>query len=144
MTKLIEEGMINWHNDTKEDAEQKIKEYEAKKALDRKQKAEKEAIQKKAIEEAASDSPPFAKIIEVRKGSPADKGGLKVGDLIMMYGPVNYLNHHDLNSMIEVTRNNINLPLKIKVKRKGVEIDVTIVPGTWEGAGILGCRFDKL
>jgi hypothetical protein len=33
MTKLIEEGMLNWHSSTKEEAEIKIKEYEAKRAV---------------------------------------------------------------------------------------------------------------
>lgn len=144
MTKLIEEGMINWHSLTKEEAEQKIQEFEASRAAEIEENQVTEEAHKMAIETAASNSTAFAKITEVKKDSPADKGGLKVGDEIIEYGACNYLNHNDLKHMVEITRDHINQPLRVYIRRKCFEIGLTITPGPWSGPGILGCRFDKL
>lgn len=150
-TKTIEKELYAFHQNTKEEAEQKMKEIEEKKSLEKEEeeigmieevnsgggKMEMEEIEGKKYE-------PFCKITEVKINSPADKGGLRPGDLIVVYGKVNFWNHGELKKMIEETKNNVGEEIPITVLRKGLEVELVVTPGEWEGQGILGCRFELL
>lgn len=87
---------------------------------------------------------PFCKVVEVQKGSPADEAGIKLEDQIIEYGGVNYLNNNDLKKMAEVTWENVNKPVRIYLSRKCFELEFNVYPKTWDGPGILGCRFTLL
>ena len=112
--------MLAYHSETREEAEMQIDKYEKEREEVRLAKEKKEEEHIQILEEATNDSPPFAKIIEVKQDSPADKGGIQVGDLILLYGPCNYLNHADLSYLIEVTKVHLNKNLKVIVNRKGI------------------------
>ena len=154
LTKLIKKGIEEFHQETKDDAEVKIKAYEEeaqrlKEELQRRKEEEERDHQMmlEAVEDDESTEanfPPFARIKEVKIGSPADKGGVKVGDLLTRYGKINYLNHNELKGLIEETRNNIGSEIKVLVNRSGVVVELGVTPGTWDGPGVLGCRFDVL
>ena len=141
LTKQIEQELYKYHENTKELADLEIKRLDD--IRDKKEKIEEEKT-KKLREYGDLDFQPFCKITEVKKESPADKGGILVGDIITNYGEANYLNHNDLKYLIEITRNHMHQDLKISVLREGIAKELIIVPQPWDGPGILGCRFDKL
>ena len=136
--------MINWHAETKDQAEKEIEEFEAKHAKLSEEGQEQKDKHQMVIDNAIEDLTPFAKITEVKFNSPACKAGIQVGDLVMQYGACNYLNHNDLNYLIDITKEYVNKPIGMYVRRYGFEVTLTIVPGPWDGPGILGCRFDKI
>ena len=46
----------------------------------------------------------FATVNEVVSGSPAEESGLRVGDGIRRFGPVNWLNHEKLSKIAETVQ----------------------------------------
>lgn len=50
--------------------------------------------------------PPFAKVNSVVDGSPANRAGLKVGDLIRNFGYVNHENHDGLKKVGQCVQGN--------------------------------------
>lgn len=90
---------------------------------------------------------PFAKINSVSATSPADEGGLKVGDYIKRFGDVNALNHEKLKKLSALVSTSEGKSIVVLVSRKvdgdtGVseDIELTIVPKIWAGPGKLGCH----
>lgn len=71
-----------------------------------------ETIARFRLQAAAPDPPhtsssegyqvPFAKVGTVVSGSPAEEAGLKIGDLIRDFGPVNGRNHEKLSKIAEL------------------------------------------
>ena len=137
LTEEIERKMYSYHHDNKDTAEQQIAEYE--KNLETKPK-------KMEIEETQElhqtvHMPPFCKIVEVQKESPAFHAGLEVGDLVISYGPVNYINHNELKHIVEVTRKMIDDFIHVVVLRSENYHELKVNPRKWDGPGYLGCRF---
>ena len=62
----------------------------------------------------------------VREGSPADKGGLKAGDTIIVLGGRKIENINDYMNALTQSKANVDTPLRII--RDGKEMDVTVVP----------------
>ena len=62
----------------------------------------------------------------VREGSPADKGGLKNGDIIIMLGGRKIENINDYMNALAQSKANVETP--IKILRDGKEMDVKVVP----------------
>ena len=98
---------------------------------------------------------PFASVESVASGSPAEVGGLRVGDLIVRFGSANMSNNRNLKSIAElvpqaaagnqgidviVIRPNekqIITPCELRLE-KGVTCK--IYPCPWNGRGLLGCH----
>ena len=94
---------------------------------------------------------PFAKIVSLEKGSPADEAGLKVGDEIITFNRILFKNvsHDTLMTLSEISKNKIDEEIPISLVRKNSQntlevIHIYIVPHTWNGRGILGCKFKIL
>ena len=141
--------MFSYHASNKVTAEKDIEEFE--KDYETRKAAETEKKEPEMDEETFESGQhkkvilePFAKISEVQKGSPADECGFQIGDLLMIYGTLNYLNHNQLKSISEVTKNNIDQKFQAVVKRDGKTIELSVRPHNWNGPGILGCRFVAL
>jgi 26S proteasome regulatory subunit N4 len=112
---------------------------------------------------------PFARVNSVAAGSPADRAGLKVNDLVKVFGHVNEMNHDNLKKVAEcvmgsedvrtVTQehmsashdilaftNHLQRPLVLKISRPtqlgpSQELQLTLVPSrNWGGRGLLGCH----
>lgn len=144
LTKKIEAGLIQSHQDNKEQAQKEIENYE--KTLEVKPTVDQSESPPQEENDLVSSQVPFAKIVEVQKGSPADEAGLIPGDQIAQYGDANYLNHQNLKYVIEITSKNQNKEIILKVLRKVEQeskslVEIKVVPHTWNGPGILGCRF---
>jgi C-terminal processing protease CtpA/Prc len=87
----------------------------------------------------------FAKVTEVTPMSPADVAGLKVGDEIIEYGDVNYLNHDELRELGRHTVSRVGKQIRVYFRRMGcIEIEFSVYPKVWDGPGVLGCRFNLL
>ncbi|KAJ8603514.1 hypothetical protein CTAYLR_005133 [Chrysophaeum taylorii] len=80
--------------------------------------------------------PPFAKISAVRSGSPAWRGGLRAGDLLLKYGEATAL-----DQLKSWTLQHVNEPIPTLVLRAGTRVSLLVTPQTWEGDGLLGCHF---
>eukprot|EP00160_Parvularia_atlantis_P020612 Unigene861_Nuclearia_a/m.2770 Unigene861_Nuclearia_a/g.2770 ORF Unigene861_Nuclearia_a/g.2770 Unigene861_Nuclearia_a/m.2770 type:complete len:203 (-) Unigene861_Nuclearia_a:21-629(-) len=84
---------------------------------------------------------PFARIEDVSAGSPADRAGLKKGDLVVRFGHVDAGNHRELKALAELTAASEGTELLVVVQRAGAgNVDIMLTPGKWAGRGLLGCH----
>ena len=102
----------------------------------------------------------FAIVDEILEGSPAFIAGLRDGDELLSFGPVNSLTHEPIPSVPAVVGKNINQPIPITVRRKQggggvggggmgesaamVLLSLSITPMTWDGRGLLGCHLTPI
>ena len=91
---------------------------------------------------------PFAKIISVETGSPADEAGLKAEDSIIVFNGILYkgVSNNPLVTLSEIVKSKIGQKIPVTVVRKNkdniLEVDnLNITPHTWNGRGVLGCKF---
>jgi len=112
------------------------------------QKAD-ETVNPEKIEVGRRRDVPFAKVNAVTAESPADDAGLKVGDVILLFGDVDYTNHENLTRVAKVVQDNEGREVKIKIRRQDtgsenaqmMTIDLVISPRhNWGGRGMLGCH----
>ena len=100
-----------------------------------------------SLEIGLNDSPiPFAEIIEVTPGSPAQVGGLRIHDKVVGFGSINYTNHSFLSTLASFVRENEGKQIRVSLLRDADNALVTlqVTPQRWDGTGILGCRFRPL
>lgn len=90
---------------------------------------------------------PFARVNSVAPGSPAEQAGVKTGDLVRSFGPVNWVNHERLAKVGEVVQQNEGRAVVVKVVRQNEsgqgtrELSVSLIPRrNWGGRGLLGCH----
>lgn len=81
-------------------------------------------------------SAPFAKIGNVRSGSPADVAGLRADDEIVSFGDAT-----SLNDVKEYTMSHLNESFAVLVVSRREEKTLHITPQAWSGEGVLGCSF---
>ena len=91
---------------------------------------------------------PFAKIVNVEKGSPADEAGLKAEDDIIVFNGILYkgVSYNPLNTLSDIVRSKIGQKIPVSVIRKNSDnilevVNLEIIPHTWNGRGVLGCKF---
>lgn len=89
---------------------------------------------------AAPAALPFARVGEVVAGSPAETGGLAVGDMVVRVG-----GQRGLEAMAAAVRSAAAARglLEWEVVRAGAPVLVTVHPQTWAGSGVLGARVDR-
>ena len=68
--------------------------------------------------------PPVLKITDVRKASPAEKAGLKVGDLLISFGPHWLFSTADLASALSDTENGGSSLLIVKRGAQTIQVPV--------------------
>ena len=83
---------------------------------------------------------PFAKVLVVVSGSPADKAGIKQGDLISRFGSVDKKNFSQLKNISDVAESSRNRVVEVLVVRGGDEKKLKLTPSTWSGAGLIGFK----
>jgi S1-C subfamily serine protease len=66
------------------------------------------------------------KISGARGGSPAEKAGLKGGDVIVEFGGQKITNIYDYTYGLDAVK--IGQPVKVVVERAGQRVEMTVVP----------------
>ena len=101
---------------------------------------------KNNIEENMKEA--FAKIVSVENGSPAEEAGLKPDDHIINFNGILYkgVSHNPLITLSEIVKSKIGEEIPISIVRKNkdniLELNkLKIIPHTWNGRGVLGCKF---
>ncbi|KAI9677186.1 MAG: putative 26S proteasome regulatory subunit [Trizodia sp. TS-e1964] len=91
--------------------------------------------------------PPFAKIDRIATDSPAERAGLREGDIIKRFGEVDWMNHERLTKVVEEVQASEGSVIAVTVLREdivtGKEEDyvLQLVPRRgWGGRGLLGCH----
>ncbi|VDM61280.1 unnamed protein product [Angiostrongylus costaricensis] len=84
---------------------------------------------------------PFLKVsvTAVETNSPAAKGGLKTGDLIVQYGDLHAGNFKEPKEVALTTNKYEGKKLCVTTLRRGRAVRLEIYPQIWSGSGILGC-----
>ena len=83
---------------------------------------------------------PIVKVNLVSPGSPAEAAGIRLRDEIVEFGSINSNNFQDLSQIGTLVKNCENKNIPLKIKRDGRFMQVTLVPKTWSGRGLLGCN----
>jgi len=83
---------------------------------------------------------PFLKIDLVSEGSPAEKAGLKLDDLIVRFGSLTCENYTGLQMIGSLVQHSKEKNIEIAVKRNGKLSNLILTPSTWSGRGLLGCN----
>ena len=90
----------------------------------------------------------FAKIVSVENGSPAEEAGLKPEDHIINFNGILYkgVSHNPLITLSEIVKSKIGEEIPISIVRKNKDNilqmeKLNIIPHTWKGRGVLGCKF---
>ena len=98
-----------------------------------------------------SPQPPprhFARIAQVAAGSPAETAGLESNDLLVRFGSITCDNFQKLQDVASIVNHSKDAKLTLTVCREAngngsgtwKTIDLTLVPQTWSGRGLLGCN----
>ena len=66
------------------------------------------------------------KLSGVRGGSPAEKGGLQSGDVIIEFAGQKIANIYDYTYALDAVK--IGQPVKIAVEREGKRVELTVTP----------------
>ena len=66
------------------------------------------------------------KLSGVRAGSPAEKGGLKGGDVIVEFAGQKIANIYDYTYALDAVKT--GTPVKVTVEREGQRVEVTVTP----------------
>lgn len=83
---------------------------------------------------------PILIVTVVTPTSPADQCGILKDDEIIEFGSINSDNFIELKQISELVMHRQNQPITLKIKRNDRTTDITLVPKTWSGRGLLGCN----
>ena len=90
----------------------------------------------------------FARIAQVAVGSPAETAGLHPNDLLVRFGSITCDNFQKLQDVATIVSHSKDVKLTLTVCRDANgggsgtwnTLDLTLVPQTWSGRGLLGCN----
>lgn len=89
--------------------------------------------------EAKEAKEAFAKVADVREGSPAHRAGFRVGDRLIEYGDA-----RNLDGLKAWTLAHLNTSFPVVVDRDGAQLSLDLTPQPWQGDGVVGCHFVPL
>jgi len=93
----------------------------------------------------ATPLPPFARILVVVPGGPADTAGLKQGDLVAKFGSVAKTNFKNLKNISDVAEACKDSRMEVVVVRGDGVVRCRLTPTTgWGGQGLLGFKIRPL
>jgi len=83
---------------------------------------------------------PFARVLVVLEGSPAETAGIKQGDLVTKFGSVVKDNFESLKNIADIGESSKGRTVEVVVIRDGNLQRLKMVPGPWAGMGLLGFK----
>jgi len=83
---------------------------------------------------------PMAILDEVLDLSPASQSGIKNGDLLLKFGSIVAEDSSALQSIARLVGSSVEKPIDLLIKRNEELIEMTLIPRTWGGRGLLGCH----
>ena len=83
---------------------------------------------------------PFARVLVVLEGSPAETAGIKQGDLVTKFGSVTKQNFKTLKNISDVGESSKGRSVEVVVIRDGSTRRLRMVPSNWDGMGLLGFK----
>ena len=83
---------------------------------------------------------PFARVMVVVNGSPADTAGVKQGDLVCRFGSVTKDNFKQLKNISDVAEASRGRNVDVIVLRDNTTVRLRLQPGPWHGAGLIGFK----
>lgn len=92
------------------------------------------------IEPDPSTCVAIVKVNFVSAGSPAEASGIQIDDEIIEFGSVNVSNFNDLKQIGEIVMHRQNQQIALKIRRRNALHELTLIPKTWSGRGLLGCN----
>ena len=110
-------------------------------AIEKQRRDEDDAFMRARARAAAQyGAPPgaraFAYVDEVTPGSPASTAGMRVGDVVLMFGDV--VGPHEAGTLPRVAAalaEREGHPVAVWVSRGGVDVRLDVTPRRWEGGG---------
>lgn len=87
-----------------------------------------------------SSSIAFAKVNFVSERSPAEDAGIRQDDFVLEFGSLNAENFKELTQIADIVKHRQNQQIQLKVRRDDRTHELTLVPKTWSGRGLLGCN----
>nr|CAB3265248.1 26S proteasome non-ATPase regulatory subunit 9-like [Phallusia mammillata]CAB3265249.1 26S proteasome non-ATPase regulatory subunit 9-like [Phallusia mammillata] len=87
---------------------------------------------------------PFAAIDLISRESPAEKAGLKIGDVLVQFGSVSKRNFTGMATIANVVQHSKDKTVNVTVIRDEQRVSISLVPRQWEGRGLLGCNIVPL
>ena len=130
---------------------EEVKEEPEKNIVNNKEEKPADAVDEdnnKKIEMEQNMNEAFAKIVSVENGSPAEEAGLKPEDHIINFNGILYkgVSHNPLITLSEIVKSKIGEEIPISIVRKNkdniLQLEkLNIIPHTWNGRGVLGCKF---
>uniref|UniRef100_A0A914KPW9 26S proteasome non-ATPase regulatory subunit 9 n=1 Tax=Meloidogyne incognita TaxID=6306 RepID=A0A914KPW9_MELIC len=84
---------------------------------------------------------PIVQVDKVSPNSPAQKAGLREGDLIIQFGNLHADVFNKLDQLKEVVNNSKNKPIRITLLRGVKVFRLILTPQAWDGIGLVGCQF---
>jgi 26S proteasome non-ATPase regulatory subunit 9 len=88
----------------------------------------------------SSNAKPIVIVNLVSPGSPSEEAGIAVRDKIISIGTINSTNFKDLAQIGELIKSCQNKSVPVRILRDTSTIELTLVPKTWSGRGLLGCN----
>lgn len=87
-----------------------------------------------------STAEPIAKLDEILPGSPAQLAGIQENDELLHFGHVTAADPRALASIAKLVGDSVQQPISLKIRRRGEVIELTLIPRSWGGRGLLGCH----
>lgn len=87
-----------------------------------------------------ANTTPILLVTMVAPSSPAEECGIRKDDEILEFGSINHNNFRELKQISELAMHRQNQPISLKIKRQNRNFDITLIPKTWSGRGLLGCN----
>lgn len=86
---------------------------------------------------------PYAVIDELAEHSPAQEDGIRLGDLLLSFGPV-VAGEECMGLVAQHLQRSEGRRVEVRVLREGRETLLEVTPRAWAGRGFLGCHLRPL